>query len=136
MMAVQAALPPADGGLGGTVLYIDTEGAFTAERLLEMARERCAESGLLNLVDRVKIVTDATCAALLQRLRSLEGLVIKWNLRLVIVDSIASVIRKECVPSNPFSCTSSTQEYIGVGNAVRMCVVVVAAVVLSICVSR
>eukprot|EP00038_Savillea_parva_P028934 m.67844 g.67844 ORF g.67844 m.67844 type:complete len:436 (+) comp8472_c0_seq2:61-1368(+) len=97
MMAVQGALPQRAGGLGGTVVFIDTEGAFTAERFVEMARGRCHTNAqdLVEVVNRVKVIHEPTCASLLARLQSLEELIIKWRVRVVIVDSIASLVRKE-----------------------------------------
>ena len=97
MMAVQGALPQRAGGLGGTVVFIDTEGAFTAERFVEMARDRCHTNAqdLVEVVNRVKVIHEPTCASLLARLQSLEELIIKWRVRVVIVDSIASLVRKE-----------------------------------------
>ncbi|EDL02650.1 RAD51-like 1 (S. cerevisiae), isoform CRA_d, partial [Mus musculus] len=40
MMSVLATLPTSLGGLEGAVVYIDTESAFTAERLVEIAESR------------------------------------------------------------------------------------------------
>lgn len=101
MMAVQAALPVSRGGMDKPVLYIDTEGAFSAERLLQVARCRCGAIApdddvfLLETVDRVNVVVEGSCAGLLARLQRLEEAIIAAGFGLVIVDSIASLIRKE-----------------------------------------
>ncbi|XP_073923821.1 DNA repair protein RAD51 homolog 2 isoform X4 [Castor canadensis] len=60
MMSVLATLPTDMGGLGGAVVYIDTESAFSAERI-----------------------------------NSLEEEIISKGVKLVIIDSVASVVRKE-----------------------------------------
>lgn len=101
MMAVQAAFPLANGGLDKRVLYIDTEGAFSAERLLQVAKSRCSAIAPDNLdflaetLDRVSVVVESSCDSLLKRLKGLEETIIKTEIGLVIVDSIASLIRKE-----------------------------------------
>eukprot|EP00041_Stephanoeca_diplocostata_P034712 m.1197438 g.1197438 ORF g.1197438 m.1197438 type:complete len:304 (+) comp24567_c0_seq4:395-1306(+) len=106
MMSVLAALPVAGVHDGGQVLYIDTEGAFTAERLVQMARVHCSPlvhgdedhvgmDVLLNVVDKIRIATVGSCDALTELLNNLETTVIKSNIRLVIIDSIASLVRKE-----------------------------------------
>ncbi|XP_036887581.1 DNA repair protein RAD51 homolog 2 isoform X2 [Sturnira hondurensis] len=60
MMSVLATLPTSMGGLEGAVVYIDTESAFSAERI-----------------------------------ESLEEEIISKGVKLVIIDSVASVVRKE-----------------------------------------
>ncbi|XP_036981780.1 DNA repair protein RAD51 homolog 2 isoform X4 [Artibeus jamaicensis] len=60
MMSVLATLPTSMGGLDGAVVYIDTESAFSAERI-----------------------------------ESLEEEIISKGVKLVIIDSVASVVRKE-----------------------------------------
>ncbi|XP_062037421.1 DNA repair protein RAD51 homolog 2 isoform X2 [Lepus europaeus] len=60
MMSILATLPTDMGGLEGAVVYIDTESAFSAERI-----------------------------------ESLEEEIISKGVKLVIIDSVASVVRKE-----------------------------------------
>uniref|UniRef100_A0A8I5ZYE0 RAD51 paralog B n=1 Tax=Rattus norvegicus TaxID=10116 RepID=A0A8I5ZYE0_RAT len=103
MMSVLATLPTRLGGLEGAVLYIDTESAFTAERLVEIAESRFpqyfnTEEKLLLTSSRVHLCQELTCEGLLQRLESLEEEIISKGVKLVIVDSIASVVRKEFDP--------------------------------------
>eukprot|EP00072_Mus_musculus_P061482 XP_011242336.1 PREDICTED: DNA repair protein RAD51 homolog 2 isoform X5 [Mus musculus] len=103
MMSVLATLPTSLGGLEGAVVYIDTESAFTAERLVEIAESRFpqyfnTEEKLLLTSSRVHLCRELTCEGLLQRLESLEEEIISKGVKLVIVDSIASVVRKEFDP--------------------------------------
>lgn len=100
MMTALVALPAAYNGSGGAVLYIDTEGAFSAKRLLEIVESKCpaTASGLIDIaetVGRVHVMVENTCASLLTRLKNLEEAVIRTGARLVVVDSIASLVRKE-----------------------------------------
>ncbi|PVD25728.1 hypothetical protein C0Q70_13388 [Pomacea canaliculata] len=99
-LAVLATLPVSNGGCGGTVLFIDTEGAFSAERLVEIARCRLPElfkddDSLHQLVSNVYIDLIQTCKNLMNRLKNLEEDLISKNVRLLIVDSVASLVRKE-----------------------------------------
>ncbi|XP_060243754.1 DNA repair protein RAD51 homolog 2 isoform X2 [Meriones unguiculatus] len=103
MMSVLATLPTNMGGLDGAVVYVDTESAFTAERLIEIAESRFphyfnTEERLLLTSSRVHLCRELTCEGLLQRLDSLEEEIISKGVKLVIVDSIASVVRKEFDP--------------------------------------
>ncbi|GAB1297571.1 DNA repair protein RAD51 homolog 2 [Apodemus speciosus] len=103
MMSVLATLPTSLGGLEGAVVFIDTESAFTAERLVEIAESRFpqyfnTEEKLLLTSSRVHLCQELTCEGLLQRLESLEEEIISKGVKLVIVDSIASVVRKEFDP--------------------------------------
>lgn len=81
------------------VVYIDTEGAFSADRLVEIAKYRfpiaSSSDNLLALASRVHVYTEMTFNSLLDRLRQLEEVVVEKNIKLVIVDSIASLVRKE-----------------------------------------
>ncbi|XP_037688390.1 DNA repair protein RAD51 homolog 2 isoform X1 [Choloepus didactylus] len=100
MMSVLATIPSNMGGLAGAVVYIDTESAFTAERLVEIAESRFpryfnAEEKLLLTSSKVHLYRELTCDEVLQRIESLEEEIISKGVKLVIIDSIASVVRKE-----------------------------------------
>lgn len=109
MVAITAA-PLSLGGLEQHVIYIDTEGAFSAARLTEILRVRfqalnTQPSLLLETMRRVHVHVESTCATLLQRLEALEALIIEHKVRLVVVDSVASVVRKEFEPESSISRT-------------------------------
>ncbi|XP_075386769.1 DNA repair protein RAD51 homolog 2 isoform X2 [Tenrec ecaudatus] len=100
MMSVLATLPTSMGGLEGAVAYIDTESAFSAERLVEIAESRFpsyfnSEEKLLLTSSKVHLYRELTCEEVLQRLESLEEEIIAKGVKLVIIDSVASVVRKE-----------------------------------------
>ncbi|XP_006884862.1 PREDICTED: DNA repair protein RAD51 homolog 2 [Elephantulus edwardii] len=100
MMSVLATLPSTMGGLAGAVAYIDTESAFSAERLIEVAESRYPsyfnnEEKLLLMSSKVHLYQELTCDEVLQRLESLEEEIISNGVKLVIIDSVASVVRKE-----------------------------------------
>lgn len=45
MLCVTAQLKPEPGGLGGNVLYFDTEGTFSSNRVYQIAAENGLDSG-------------------------------------------------------------------------------------------
>eukprot|EP00062_Callorhinchus_milii_P021010 gi/632977274/ref/XP_007905256.1/ PREDICTED: DNA repair protein RAD51 homolog 2 isoform X1 [Callorhinchus milii] len=100
MLSVLATLPIDMGGLNGAVIYIDTESAFSAERLVEIARNRfpeyfSSEQNLIEMTRRIHLSRELTCLDVLKRVESLEDDIIMNGVRLIIVDSVASVVRKE-----------------------------------------
>ncbi|XP_054386751.2 DNA repair protein RAD51 homolog 2 isoform X9 [Pongo abelii] len=100
MMSILATLPTNMGGLEGAVVYIDTESAFSAERLVEIAKSRFpsyfnTEEKLLLTSSKVHLYRELTCDEVLQRIESLEEEIISKGIKLVILDSVASVVRKE-----------------------------------------
>ncbi|XP_016079280.1 PREDICTED: DNA repair protein RAD51 homolog 2 isoform X4 [Miniopterus natalensis] len=100
MMSVLATLPTSMGGLGGAVVYIDTESAFSAERLVEIAESRFpgyfnTEEKLLLTSSKVHLYRELSCDEVLQRIESIEEEIISKGVKLVIIDSVASVVRKE-----------------------------------------
>ncbi|XP_070705426.1 DNA repair protein RAD51 homolog 2 isoform X2 [Pempheris klunzingeri] len=100
MLSVLATLPRREGGLDSSVIYIDTEAAFSAERLVEIAQSRfpdyfsCQER-VRQMARRVHLFRELTCQCVLSRLDRLEEDIISNKAGLVILDSVASVVRKE-----------------------------------------
>eukprot|EP00271_Cylindrocystis_brebissonii_P014506 TRINITY_DN3586_c0_g1_i2.p1 TRINITY_DN3586_c0_g1~~TRINITY_DN3586_c0_g1_i2.p1 ORF type:complete len:370 (+),score=75.48 TRINITY_DN3586_c0_g1_i2:518-1627(+) len=100
MMSVFATLPEDDGGLNGSVVYIDTENKLSSQRLVEIAQTRLPEffSGdieIERLTKQVLVVVPQSASELLERLQGLEEVIIERRVRLVVVDSIAALARTE-----------------------------------------
>ncbi|XP_005520422.1 PREDICTED: DNA repair protein RAD51 homolog 2 [Pseudopodoces humilis] len=100
MLSVLATLPISMGGLDGAVIYIDTESAFSAERLIEMAAKRFpayfdSDEKLLCMTRSIHLYRELTCCSVLKRIMSLEEEIISKKVKLIIIDSVASVVRKE-----------------------------------------
>ncbi|NXP46663.1 RA51B protein, partial [Heliornis fulica] len=100
MASVLATLPVSMGGLDGAVIYIDTESAFSAERLIEIAGNRFptyfdSDEKLFCMTCNVHLYRELTCDSVLKRIMSLEEEIISKKVKLVIIDSVASVVRKE-----------------------------------------
>lgn len=86
--------------LDSCVIYIDTENAFTAKRLLEISSCHLGENQTSHLdveeiASNVVVFYESTFQEMLTRLESLETIIIERNVKLIIVDSIASLARKE-----------------------------------------
>ncbi|XP_068873736.1 DNA repair protein RAD51 homolog 2 isoform X2 [Aphelocoma coerulescens] len=100
MVSVLATLPVSMGGLDGAVIYIDTESAFSAERLIEIAANRFpayfdSDEKLLCMTRSIHLYRELTCCSVLKRIMSLEEEIISKKVKLIIIDSVASVVRKE-----------------------------------------
>uniref|UniRef100_A0A8D0G9D7 DNA repair protein RAD51 homolog 2 n=1 Tax=Sphenodon punctatus TaxID=8508 RepID=A0A8D0G9D7_SPHPU len=100
MMSMLATLPIHMGGLDGAVIYIDTESAFSAERLVEIAEHRFpnyfgTEEKLFSLTNSIHLYRELTCDNVLKRIESLEEEIISKKVKLIVIDSVASVVRKE-----------------------------------------
>jgi len=90
---VNVQLPPERGGLNGTALFIDTEGTFRPERIVEMASALGLEPKkvLQNIgVYRVYTVEDQILVA-----EKCEDEIDKRGVRLLVVDSLTSLFRAE-----------------------------------------
>ncbi|PIK57069.1 putative DNA repair protein [Apostichopus japonicus] len=75
MFSVLATLPRPLGTANGSVAYIDTESAFSAQRLVEIARSRFPDyfnqdDNLRDLCNRVHIYQESTCRELQERIFS------------------------------------------------------------------
>ncbi|XP_006820560.2 DNA repair protein RAD51 homolog 2-like, partial [Saccoglossus kowalevskii] len=100
LYCVEALFSASTDGKDASVIYIDTEGAFSAERLVEIAQCRYPDhfstnEALIHLTNHLFIYLETTCSSLLKRFHSLEEEIIQNRVKLIIVDSIASLVRKE-----------------------------------------
>lgn len=85
-------------GRTASVVYIDTESAFSPSRLIEIAakrfpREFSSPGALQGLTSRVKVFSAPSAADLCRVVNKLENVVIEQKSRLVILDSIAAPMR-------------------------------------------
>ncbi|GAB1600694.1 DNA repair protein RAD51 homolog 2-like [Argonauta hians] len=100
MLSFLATLPVEMKGMSGSVIYIDTESTFSACRLVEIARNKYPEyfkneEQIKNLAENVLVDFHQTCDSLINRLQELEMDIISRKVKLLVVDSIASLVRKE-----------------------------------------
>lgn len=83
-----------------SVIYFDTEQSSSASRLKEIAQsifpDFCSkEENVIKFMNRVFIIHVTSSNDLLSHLKELEEKIILNNVKLIIVDSIASIVRKE-----------------------------------------
>ncbi|CAG8737681.1 14568_t:CDS:2, partial [Acaulospora morrowiae] len=110
-LSVLATLPTSMNGLGGGVCYIDTQGTFGADRLIEIAQNRFShmfgienkqwELNLKNMTDSIHLMKVKSSSDLKDILENLQEFIIKNNIRLLIIDSFGALIRTEFSIQNP-----------------------------------
>ncbi|NXD64622.1 RA51B protein, partial [Eolophus roseicapillus] len=98
MASVLATLPVSMGGLDGAVIYIDTESAFSAERLIEIAGNRFptyfdSEEKLFCMTRSIHLYRELTCGCVLKRYFFPEFKKKKDNFDWIVCNSI--FVRKE-----------------------------------------
>lgn len=94
-LCVNAQMPPEQGGLGGSVAFIDVEATFRPERIVQIAKGRGLdpEVVLKNIhharahnSDHQMLLTD-----------KLEDIIKEKNIKLIVVDSLTSAFRADYV---------------------------------------
>ena len=92
-LSVMVQLPEKKGGLEARALYIDTEGTFRPERIIQMAKHRGLdpEQALENIVYARAYNSDHQMLLV----RKAFDLVEKENIKLVVLDSLISNFRSE-----------------------------------------
>jgi len=92
-LCVTTQLPKEQGGLGGTVVYVDTENTFRPERIAEIARTRGQNSdAILNGIIVAKAFNSSHQELIVGELGSQ---IRKYGVRLVIIDSAVAHYRAE-----------------------------------------
>ncbi len=82
-----------DGGLGGAVLFIDTEGTFRPDRIESIAKA----SGLdpKEVLENTFVVRATNTEQQILALEKADKLIKEHNIKLIIVDSLMSLFRSE-----------------------------------------
>ena len=86
-------LPAENGGLGGSALYIDTEGTFRPERIMQIAQAR--EISTDNILKNIIVARAFNSDHQILIVEKLDEIIKEKNIKLVIVDSIISHFRAE-----------------------------------------
>jgi DNA repair protein RadA len=92
-LSVLAQQPKESGGLGGSVLYIDTEGTFRPERVKQIAEGR--EFDFTEALKNVILCKVYNASHLELIVRSLGKYIEQFSAKMIIVDSIISLHRAE-----------------------------------------
>lgn len=91
--AVIATKPVEEGGLGGNVAWIDTEGTYRPERIQQIAKSRGVD--VAELDKKILQIKSYSSAHLESIVEMLQKLIEEHNIKLVIVDSIMAQHRAE-----------------------------------------
>lgn len=92
-LCVNATLPIEEGGLNSNSLYIDTEGTFRLERIIEIAKSKGMDvEKIKNSIRYCKIFNSSHLELII---RELGGTIEKHKPKLVVIDSIISLHRAE-----------------------------------------
>lgn len=94
-LAFNTVLPVKLGGLGGYVVYIDSEGSFRPERITQMANEREVEPRII--LDKILIGRAHNSDIQMKLVDDVLGLAEEKDIKLVIVDSLTSAFRAEYI---------------------------------------
>jgi DNA repair protein RadA len=92
-LAVNVQLPPEKGGLGGSAVYIDTEGTFRWERIEAMARGKGLDPD--EVMDKIYFIRAVSSDHQIAIIEELRELIPEKNMKLVIVDSVTGHFRAE-----------------------------------------
>jgi DNA repair protein RadA len=94
-LCISAQLPVEEKGLGGGILYIDTESTFRPERIAQIAKTRGMNTDTMLSNIHVAKVYNASHLELI--IKALGNLIQQNGIKLVVVDSIISLHRAEFV---------------------------------------
>lgn len=91
--SVMCTRPKEEGGLGGHVVYIDTEGTFSAHRVAEIATERGYDAQeTLSKIHVARVMTSSQQILIMDKVNELAT---QYNIRLIVVDSIMARFRSD-----------------------------------------
>jgi DNA repair protein RadA len=94
-LAVTSQQPVEDGGFGGNVCVIDTEGTFMPERIMQIAEEKGLDS--TKVLEKILIARAYNSEHQIILINSLPELVEKSGIKLVIMDSMIGHFRGEYI---------------------------------------
>lgn len=94
-LAVNVQLPPEQGGLGGSCLFLDTENTFRPERIKQIAETRGLDAGEILKNIHVARAYNADHQMLLAD--KANEVIEQKNIKIIIVDSLMSKFRSEYI---------------------------------------
>jgi DNA repair protein RadA len=94
-LAINVQLAPEEGGLDGTVYYVDTEGTFSSTRIAQMAE--AADLEPQTILRNIAVTRSYNSDHLMFLVMNAEKLIRERNIKLFIIDSIASHFRAEYI---------------------------------------
>ncbi|MCE7745297.1 MAG: DNA repair and recombination protein RadA [Candidatus Heimdallarchaeota archaeon] len=94
-LCINVQLPPEQGGLEGGVYYIDTEGTFSSTRIVQMAQSKGLDPK--KLLRNIAVTRTYNSDHLTFLIMNVEQIIKERNIKLFIIDSIASHFRAEYI---------------------------------------
>ncbi len=92
-LSVNVQLPPDQGGLNGSAVYIDTEGTFRWERIEMMSRAKGLDPD--EAMDRIYYIRAINSDHQMAIVEELRTMIPERNIKLVVVDSVTGHFRAE-----------------------------------------
>ncbi|MDQ1280196.1 MAG: repair protein RadA [Thermoproteota archaeon] len=92
-LCVVVQLPPEQGGLGGNALYIDTEGTFRPERIIQIAQGIGIDPN--EVLRKIVVARAFNSDHQILIIEKIDELIEKKNIKIIIVDSVISHFRAE-----------------------------------------
>ena len=91
--SVMATLPLSEGGLDGDVMYIDTEGTFSAKRIKEISDARKLDTDkVLSRIHCIRVVSAAQQVLVMDKVNEVASTL---NIKLIVVDSVIATFRAD-----------------------------------------
>ncbi len=94
-LSVNVQLPYEEGGLEGGALYIDTEGTFRPERIIQMAEEKNMDYN--NILKNISVGRAYNSDHQMLLVKEAPKIVKEKNIKLIIIDSIIGHFRSEYI---------------------------------------
>ena len=95
-LAVNAQLPQEQGGLDGVVVWVDTEGTFRPNRIIQLAEAKGLDPA--KVLENIKVARAFSADHQILLVEKLPELFQKTpNIKLIIVDSLTAIFRSEYV---------------------------------------
>ncbi|MFH1521138.1 MAG: DNA repair and recombination protein RadA [Candidatus Micrarchaeota archaeon] len=94
-LAVNVQRPVDEGGLGGAVLFVDSEATFRPDRIVQMAESQGMDSK--EVLKNIHIARAENSDHQIILLEKAEEVIEKNNIRLIVVDSLTSQFRSDYI---------------------------------------
>ncbi|MEM3841096.1 MAG: DNA repair and recombination protein RadA [Candidatus Micrarchaeaceae archaeon] len=94
-LSVNVQLPRKEGGLEGSVLFIDTEGTFRPERITQIAKAKGLDPK--EVLAKIAYVRALTTSQQILTVERADKLIQENNIKLIVVDSMTALFRSEFV---------------------------------------
>ncbi|MGC8586722.1 MAG: DNA repair and recombination protein RadA [Candidatus Micrarchaeia archaeon] len=94
-LSVNVQKPLGSGGLGGGVLFVDTESTFRPERIEAIAKAQSMNSK--EVLDNIFVVKATTTEQQILTIERADKLVKEKNIKLIVIDSLIALFRAEFI---------------------------------------